>query len=126
MGMSGFSRRPCMLRQRTCYYACRRGAVDRYKRGIEAASLFELPNGTLSRTEAEQPKVYSNPVIAFAAQHKKALIAASIVLVIALSATFGVFYVNDLFHSDTVFIQDEAQAGSITITERLTTSSEMS
>ncbi|MBE6753538.1 MAG: LytR family transcriptional regulator [Ruminococcaceae bacterium] len=118
------TRRPELCRKHTDYYSIRVDEPERYRSGVEAASLFELSDtkrGYGSREIEKKTTAFGR----FVRRHRGAIIAASILFVISASVFGGVHYVNKLFHSQTLFISDEQQAGNVTIKQRLTTSKEM-
>jgi len=123
-GGSAFRRRPAVLRAALCSAGARIASEPvRYRRGIEAAELFELAESErkAARRIAEgEPK---DPAAkrGFFYRHRKGLIAACLVFALL----FGGFqYLKGLYYSEDLFITDVEQTGNITISDRLTMSDE--
>ncbi len=104
-------------------------APKRYRRGVDAAKIFELPEAkrNFGKTESKYDSpFYLNPAAVFASKHKKLITTLSVLLIVAYAVTAGVTSIARLYTSKTVFIEDEQVAGNITITDRITTTTEMS
>jgi len=97
----------------------------RYRRGIEAATLFELNDAQRAamyhEDEPVRPAVQRTGAAGFFYRHRKGLIAACLIFALLIG---GVQYLLSLYTKEDLFISDEEQAGNITISDRLTTSDE--
>lgn len=118
-----FGRRPSVSRSRVNYSQLRRKSAERYKKGIEAASVFELQRG---QREAEPVAAPINTVKPFYVKYKRALIAACLLIVAAIGGIWGAGKLKELYTSNETFISDVTMTGNITIADRLTSSEEMS
>lgn len=118
-----FGRRPFVLRTETDYAKARKTSAERYKKGIEAASVFELSD---KKREAEQVREQTTKEKPFIVKYKKALIAACLLIAAAVGGIWGINKLKALYTSNETFISDVTMTGNITIADRLTSSEEMS
>ena len=121
---SAFNRRSPVRRAEVSRLTARRTEEpSRYLLGIEAAEMFELD--VREREAAQQfsgaAEPQENRPRGFFYRHRKGLIAACLVFAMLLG---GVRYMLSLYTKEDIFISDEAQAGNITISDRLTMSEE--
>jgi len=98
----------------------------RYRRGIEAAELFELAEAERAMAHsydgtAEPAAPVRTGVSGFFYRHRKGLIAACLVFALLFG---GARYLLNLYTKEDIFVSDEIQAGNITISDRLTTTDE--
>ena len=95
----------------------------RYRRGIEAAELFELAESErrAAYSHAEDGQEAPAAKRGFLYRHRKGLIAACMIFALIFG---GVQYLKGLYVKEEVFITDQEQTGNITISDRLTMSDE--
>ncbi len=124
-GRTAFNRRLPVLRAALCSAGVRCSTVpQRYKRGIEAAELFELAESERRavRCMASGEGTETAPAKrGFFYRHRKGLIAACMIFALLIG---GVQYLKGLYVKEEIFITDVEQTGNITISDRLTMSDE--
>ena len=108
-------RRPEVKREATAYSTQRIKKAERYRKGVEAASVFELKSKA-PKTENAVSKVLLDVM----KKNKRIFVTSCILFACAMAALIGTSFAGKVYTSNETFISDVTETGNITIADVIT------